>query len=52
MTRQCMVELLYIYVWKVFNYKNKFLKMFQGFLKATLSYWKEVTGQYWDKVLV
>ena len=26
--------------------------MFQSCLKATLSYWKEVTGQYWDKILV
>ena len=25
--------------------------MFQSFSKATLSYWKKVTGQYWDKVL-
>ena len=26
--------------------------MFRSFSKATLSYWKEVTGQYWYKVLV
>ena len=29
-----------------------FLKNFQSFAKGTLSYWKEVTGQYWDRVLV
>ena len=40
-------------------YKNRFLKMFQSFSKATFqkllltgSYWKKVTGQYWEKVLV
>ena len=33
-------------------YKNNFLKMFQSCLEASLSYWKEVTGQYWDNILV
>ena len=35
-----------------FSKKNRFLKIYQSISKATLPYWKEVTGQYWDKILL